>query len=150
MPTGVGPRWGAVTAGSIFRFHGGCSRMENLRQLSGRHRHTLSGTHYPALDVALWAKQDKDKNQWSWMCKSIICYSNGISLLSYNDKQQKQIKLQGICYVGYTTWPTSASAKYSDISQGQMTSVRTLCVFSFTSSSPALRLFIQQWWCRDC
>ena len=63
MPTSVGPRGGAVSAEGTFLFHGGCSCMENLRQLSGRHGYTLSGIHYPAMDAALLTKQEKDKNQ---------------------------------------------------------------------------------------
>lgn len=35
--------------------------MENLRQLSHRRWYTLSGIHYPATDVALVTKQEKDK-----------------------------------------------------------------------------------------
>lgn len=37
--------------------------MENLRQLSGRHWYTLSGIRYPAMEVALFTKQEKEKSQ---------------------------------------------------------------------------------------
>lgn len=59
----MGPRGGAVSAESTFLFHGGCSCMENLRQLSGRHWYTLSGIRYPAMEVALFTKQEKEKSQ---------------------------------------------------------------------------------------
>jgi len=59
----VGPRGGPVSAESTFLFHGGCSCLEKLRQLSGRHRYTLSGIHYAVMGVAMLTKQEKDNNQ---------------------------------------------------------------------------------------
>lgn len=86
-----------------------CSCRGNLRQFPGRLWNTLSRTRCAAVDVVLLTKQEKDTNQWSWMSKSSICYSNSMSLLSYDDKQQKQIKLGGIYCVGYLNLTPSQS-----------------------------------------
>lgn len=83
--------------------------MENLRQLSGRHWYRHPGIHYPDMDVALLTKQEKDKNQWSWMCKSSIIQTMIAVCLFYDAKQQKQIKLRRICCVG--CFCLSATAK---------------------------------------
>lgn len=72
------PSGGPVPSEFTLLFREGYSGMEILKQVSGRHRYTLSGTHYPGNDVALMTKQETDKNQCSWQLKSSICYSNSI------------------------------------------------------------------------